>query len=347
MILNVILLILKILGITLLVILGVALFAVMLILFVPVRYKGTAIKGSEDGSQIYAAIKASWFVHILSACYEYRDNGTKFAVKILGIRLKSSEERKKDKERRERKKELRDNKKRKRDEACSMLEFDDETGAIREHHIDRSGKTHIFVEEHEDSSDIKEVTKAEPEFLKSSDEEDVCSSDNDKEDTGSFYNRLFILYEKLSDKEKTIINRISGTIENMVNKLTGLSQNIRYYNDALVNDRRNREVLKLLLKKSKELLKALLPRRVKGHMDFGSDDPAVTGRFLATASVFYPLYGRNLTIEPYFDEQVFDFDLMLRGRIYIFTLVKIFLQLYLNRKVRRFINIMKKENSNG
>ena len=50
---------------------------------------------------------------------------------------------------------------------------------------------------------------------------------------------------------------------------------------------------------------------------------------------------------PDFDDKILEFDLVLKGRIYIGTLVAVLLKLYFNKKVKRFIHIMKKENANG
>ena len=47
------------------------------------------------------------------------------------------------------------------------------------------------------------------------------------------------------------------------------------------------------------------------------------------------------------EDKILEFDLVLKGRIYIGTLVAVLLKLYFNKKVKRFIHIMKKENANG
>ena len=72
-----------------------------------------------------------------------------------------------------------------------------------------------------------------------------------------------------------------------------------------------------------------------------------TGRVLAAAAIAYPIYSPGLKLRPDFENSVLAFDVSLKGRIYIFVLVKTLIALYFNKKVKRLIRIMKKENSNG
>ena len=104
-------------------------------------------------------------------------------------------------------------------------------------------------------------------------------------------------------------------------------------------------MIKLLILKLKRLIRAVRPRKVRGHLDYGSTDPSTTGKVLACAAVIYPWYGNNIAIDPDFENERLAFDMDLKGRIYLCVVAKVMLQLYFNRKVKRFIRIMKKENS--
>ena len=55
--------VLKVIGITLLIILGLVLFILLLVLFVPVRYSG---KGSYQDGLFTAKLRASWLLHLIS-----------------------------------------------------------------------------------------------------------------------------------------------------------------------------------------------------------------------------------------------------------------------------------------
>lgn len=78
--LHILLLILKIIGFTLLAILGIALFLLFIILFVPVKYRVEA--NTSDGvKRLNVVGKASWFFHLISATFSYK-NGLKWQAHI-------------------------------------------------------------------------------------------------------------------------------------------------------------------------------------------------------------------------------------------------------------------------
>ncbi|MBP5152101.1 MAG: hypothetical protein ILP13_04205 [Lachnospiraceae bacterium] len=60
--------ILKIIGLVLLCILGIVLFAILSVLFVPIRYSG---KGEYSQDKMEAAVKASWFLHLVRVSLTY------------------------------------------------------------------------------------------------------------------------------------------------------------------------------------------------------------------------------------------------------------------------------------
>lgn len=66
--------ILKVIGIILLILLGLALFVILSVLFVPLRYSGS---GSFDNADVHADIRASWFLHLFAfkLCYDEEVSG--------------------------------------------------------------------------------------------------------------------------------------------------------------------------------------------------------------------------------------------------------------------------------
>lgn len=72
MVVSIILGILKIIGITLLCILGLILFVLIVVLFVPIRYKVTADSNINDNVKDYhVRAKVSWLMHLVHGKYEY------------------------------------------------------------------------------------------------------------------------------------------------------------------------------------------------------------------------------------------------------------------------------------
>ncbi len=99
--------------------------------------------------------------------------------------------------------------------------------------------------------------------------------------------------------------------------------------------------LRVVLYRLKKILKSILPRRFNGSIRFGLEDPFVTGVLAGGASVFYPKYYRNLSIQADFDEPGFEGDFALRGRIVIGVIAYHGLRLYMDRRIRRIIKKFK------
>ena len=74
--LHILFLILKIIGIILLIILGIVLFAVIHFLFAPAYYKVEA-KTPGGIEQLNACAKAHWFFHLATAYVSYQDKKVK------------------------------------------------------------------------------------------------------------------------------------------------------------------------------------------------------------------------------------------------------------------------------
>lgn len=334
--------VLKIIGITLLILIAFILLILMLILFVPVRYRAEGSKERDEGSKVRACARISWLLRAVSAVCEYNEKGMGFTVRVFGIRLRSREE----KEERKRLKAARKEERKKKENSKKAR---------------AGGKTKVeyTLTEYDDTSDVfkeKEVSfkgspvddkrqEAEP-FKYDMQTADTGGSDEGKHEDAekhTLYDKIFRLFIKIRDKAVSIYGKIQKAYEGVRSK----TEEASYYIDALSNDALNRQALSLIMKKAKSLFKSIRPRKLKGYVDYGADDPADTGRVLAAAAIAYPIYSPGLKINPDFENKVLAFDATLKGRIYLAVLVKTFIALYFNKKVKRLIRIMKKENGNG
>ncbi len=93
----------------------------------------------------------------------------------------------------------------------------------------------------------------------------------------------------------------------------------------------------LIFQEARKLLAHGSPRKIKGSIKFGTEDPCLTGEILGAAGIFYPLYGENFNIEPCFDQTVLEGTVFFKGRIYgIFLLISA-LRIIRSRDVRYII----------
>ena len=108
---------------------------------------------------------------------------------------------------------------------------------------------------------------------------------------------------------------------------------IRRWKEFLTRDT-TKAAVKFLLGRGRALLVHILPRKVRGNVTVGFEDPAMTGQLLAAAGVFYPLYKENIQITPVFDRQVLEGDFLIKGRIFGAAFVWTAWKIYRNRNVR-------------
>ena len=89
-------------------------------------------------------------------------------------------------------------------------------------------------------------------------------------------------------------------------------------------------------------LKRIRPRKVRGQVIFGFEDPYHTGQVLAGLSVLYPFYGQNVKIEPKFEEKILQGHLYVKGYIPVCILVHTICRLLLDKHVKKTYKDYKK-----
>ena len=93
----------------------------------------------------------------------------------------------------------------------------------------------------------------------------------------------------------------------------------------------------LLFAEVKKFLRRIRPGKVEGHVKFGLEDPCLAGELLGAAGIFYPLYGKHFTIEPYFDRNLFQGRIGIKGRIYGIHFVLLAWNLFWSRDIRYLV----------
>lgn len=134
-------------------------------------------------------------------------------------------------------------------------------------------------------------------------------------------------------KEKRTLQNFRLTVEEICAKIKNILEFMK--SQQFLNGR------SLVLKESKRLVLHIVPRKIRGILKFGTDDPCVTGQILAAASIFYPLYGEHFTIEPYFDRNILEGEIYVRGRIYGMALLRMAWNLFWDSDVRYIVKKFK------
>ncbi len=108
------------------------------------------------------------------------------------------------------------------------------------------------------------------------------------------------------------------------------------------NDPEARRFYHVVKKRLVKIVRHILPRKLKGSVRFGTGDPCSTGKILGAAAMLYPIYGGHINVEPVFEEKALEFDLYLRGRIRIVTVLIPALRTYWSKDFKRLRKKIKK-----
>ncbi|HUM83868.1 MAG TPA: DUF2953 domain-containing protein, partial [Lachnospiraceae bacterium] len=163
----------------------------------------------------------------------------------------------------------------------------------------------------------------------------------------SFFTHIFGIFKKLVRFVIRIavgIFHLPGQILSAVGKIVAKIKAVCAKIDkwkTFLSDERTHETLKLALKKIKKLFGHVKPRKLSGNISFGLDDPSKTGDILAAVSMFYPIYGKNLVLNPDFNRKVFEGQIEMSGRIYLFYVAYVALTLLLNKNTKFVIGFFK------
>lgn len=343
--------ILKIVGIVLLCILVFLLAAVLLILFVPYRYK---VHGQKKvGISAYA--KVTWLLHFVVVLLTY-DDGINLRIKILGIPFY-------DKKKRAQKAKLKEEKAREKERLKARRKKKDPLPDEKEEKEPESA---------EDKTEEVNTAAAENETLSGSEEaaKDSTDGDDDHTHTGKkkslkdIFTRkkkisFFEWLDEIADKTEDILYDLPDMIEEggdvLFEKLEGIKEKvsslfdtIEYYH-RLLGSEGAEWVYEYVKKHVIGILKVVKPTRFDAEVNIADDDPAAVAKvyeYEVFAMPFIELIrGRRgkVYVNACQDDKYFDFEADLRGRVLLFALAWHGALILFNKKVKYFIKRLKRE----
>lgn len=331
--LHIIFSILKIILLILAVVLGLALLILALLLFVPVRYEAHLKKKEE----FFVEAKVHWLLHLVRVPVSFRDEKLLAKLKVLFFTVKdflADEE------------EIEDGVK----EVFADAEEDAGRAAeqVEKETAKASGQT---SDDKADSSSEKIIGKERVEQEKNETGQTTDSNRNqmltvqDKTELEPARKQRNPLgnFRKITTFLRTFVGFLKAVwraLNSIPKKLKNLKYTLRQFYVKIkrmkrfVTDERTKAALSLAWSQVKVLLGKLLPKKVRGDLHFGTDDPALTGEILGGVSIFYPLFMDNVKVVPDFQETVLEGELYLKGRIRLATIARIAWKLYRDKNVR-------------
>lgn len=323
--LHILLTILKVIGIIILVLISLVILIIAAILFVPIRYSIDAIYDRKVKNLDFK-IKITYLLHLISVKYIYKDDG--LSIKIFGIKTHF---------------------------------FDKETKAMEEK-INK--ETKMFEKM---SSEIKDNMTEMPEVyeqLKKIDEErdrlaenvnkteeniENNNKDNDTEENTEENTEEFIKVEKqnifsrIYSKIKAIIIKIKYRFIKFCDTIKKICKNVNDLKE-FISDDNTKEAFGFLKKEALILLKHIRPRRIKGYVHFGFDNPSYTGNLLGLIYMILRGSPKEFRINPDFENKVFDGEIHAKGRVQCYLLLIIGIRLYKNDNLKL---LLERRRTNG
>ena len=176
----------------------------------------------------------------------------------------------------------------------------------------------------EDASTNESKVEAEPEVESAAESE----AESEAEPTEEVKSETKAESKKKESKENKL-EKLKCTIKNLCDKIKMVLEFIK--DEAHIN------TLTRLKKEFIRLLKFLKPKKLKGKIRFGMEDPYVTGQILAVLSVLYPFYAERVEIYPEFDQKILEGNLYVKGHVRgIYVLIMAF-NLIIDKNVRTTI----------
>lgn len=328
---HVFLLVLKIIGIVILCLLGAVLVLCALILFVPIRYRVWANKDSDD-SPIECKANVSFLLHFLSV-WAFYDKELLIKAKILGIPVWNNKKKSKDNPNETDSKELVEESEEKLTESDYTVDWNEDRNSDSLEEVDEKDEkidNEINNEIDNDSLDVKETKKSFADKII-----------NFFENVFDYLGKVIEFILNIPDKIFDYLDIFEKKLDSINLKVANIEKKFNYY-DRMYNDSRNRNAVSKIVKEVLRLLRALLPKRVKGRIHFGFEDPATMGQVLMYMGVLAPMLPKDIDYQPDFEEVTFDGNIDLKGRFSLITLLIIGFRLYFNKDVKRLYRLYKK-----
>ena len=366
--------VLKMIGILLLILLGIALALLLGILFIPVRY---AVRGEKEAEgDLKMRVTLGWLLHVISFTWDY-DEKVLWRLRVFGIPVRKgggetkTESKTPGKEKKPAKKEAKIKKENsKRSETPEKADDPDKEVLInkeqQEHKLEQHlNKTQNVKKEEEDKqkddqkekqTEEAETVKTKPKSQKSETESSLKkeqgnrkvwekfskAKDQKKSVFGSWKEKLRKLIQQIKEfpqKLQTFWKKLCDTVRKILQKKDSLGDKLEQV-QSIWKDQSNRAAISYLWSLVKKFLQHIRPRRVKGYIHFGMENPAETGKILGVLAMIYGIIENMPEIQPDFEQKILEGRFLLKGRVQIYVILVLLFKILRDERVHRLRKVI-------
>lgn len=287
------------------------LLCILLVLITPFRYRFDLKK--EEEQSVTGQARVTWFIAAVTFAAGYIDQSLEYKVRIFGFQILGNQPdflaKKEEKQRRKAEKEKRKQEKQKkkgREEKPELSATSLERKPLKDSLTEAPPNT--------DTSDSKLS------------DEDILTDEVPKKNHS--FSGKDSSKEVISKKKKSAGEKLSS----IINKAKQLKA---FY------DNHGEELIRKTWSIAYKVLKHVFPKKLSGYLRFGFDDPAATGYAAGLLAVLYPLYGRDFSMEPDFQESCFKADCRGFGKIRPIFFLYMIIWLLMDKNIRELIHFMR------
>lgn len=331
----VILTILKILGIILLVLLVI----VFSVLFVPVRYRLEGEKSSPGWSEANGKVKVSWVLHLIHLRIQYQEKELDWECYLFGVPLKKAGAAVREWKKKRRKKKVQEQKERRKKAVQQKNEPEKRTAAKKKGQekplqIEEKTRTAAKEQKSTEKQTNPEKSKTTAPEAKKTEIETAERKQQEKEKVSDKLSRFWNRCKKIVGSILEFPGKLKKKLTNIRLTFRGFYDKIKQWR-TLWNEESTLAALHFLTEKGRKLIRHVLPRKIRGSITFGCEDPALTGQILGAVAIAYPLYGKGVAVYPRFEEKILEGQLQMKGRIVVACLLWQAWKIYRNPDVRK------------
>lgn len=361
--------ILKIIGIVLLAIIGLVLALLLLVLFCPFFYQVRLV----SKEQFEGAARVTWLFGLVRITVSYREK-LNIILRVFGIPI-YNRQKKKEKEKTEVNtyddseevyKDLSltnqniDSDSQQGNEENNKKEFESEKHAKEGacSHIPDERRMTNMNEVHDIAStknlEITADVKAEPPQTTAADaakdkKQIVTDAKKQKSKTEKKTSKV-----KFADKLKRFVQRLLRYLSEIPDKIIELKDSfgekcqklfdtIEYY-QKLAEKPGTKKVIQFLKKEIKLIFRHIKPYKGELFIDYQADDPAKAAKLMQLYALALPILPKKTSISSVFSEvNKLEFRVKIKGRFFLIYLGYHALIIVLNKKLKRFISLVKRE----
>lgn len=325
--LHILFLILKIIGILLLVVLGLILSVLAVVLFVPVRYRVSA----EKGSKIQAEGSLSWLMGMIRIQAGYDGGQTGIDLFLFGRSLLNRNP-KKQKPGKRRKKRASEQPRKTEQPQEIKAECLRETESEQPQEDQYVSAIPVLLEKTDQSENSVDMN-----------EQPEQSQADEKKQTGIIWKSITEKLEKVPRKVQGILQSIRQSFQHITEagkKLSDRKEKLKTTAGRWL-DFWNLEVTQAakmhVLREIRYLLRHILPRKAEGQILIGMDDPATTGQVLGILYVLSAFTGNCLEINGDFERAVLEGRFQITGHVRICHIARAALSLLADKNIRQTV----------